>query len=183
MQLSNNTQAYLCRFYEILDTMVKDMTGTPLIDSVSHNFITQMIPHHMAAIEMSQNLLRYTTLIPLQDIAQNIITEQTEGIHDMKAALSRCSGCVNSPHELCLYQKRLDRIVQNMFSRMNNACRGNDINWNFMREMIPHHEGAIQMSKNALYFPICPELVPILEAIITSQEKGVRQMKCLLRRR
>ena len=70
-----------------------------------------------------------------------------------------------------------------MFSRMNNACRGNDINWNFMREMIPHHEGAIQMSKNALYFPICPELVPILEAIITSQEKGVRQMKCLLRRR
>lgn len=183
MQLSNNTQTYLCRFYEILDTMIKDMSDAPLIDSVSHNFIAQMIPHHKAAIEMSENLLRYTTLIPLQEIAQTIVTEQTEGIHDMEAALCRCSGCVNSQQELCLYQKRFDHIANTMFTRMNNACRGNDINGNFIREMIPHHEGAIQMSKNALCFPICPELVPILEAIITSQEKEVRQMKCLLRQR
>lgn len=183
MQLSNNTQTYLCRFYEILDTMIKDMSDAPLIDSVSHNFITQMIPHHKAAIEMSENLLRYTTLIPLQEIAQTIVTEQTESIHDMEAALCRCSGCVNSQQELCLYQKRFDHIANTMFTRMNNACRGNDINGNFIREMIPHHEGAIQMSKNALCFPICPELVPILEAIITSQEKEVRQMKCLLRQR
>lgn len=183
MRLSNNTQTYLCDFYKILDTMITDMTGSPLIDSVSHNFITQMIPHHMAAIEMSQNLLRYTTLIPLQDMAQNIIAEQTESIHDMERALNKCSGCVNTSHELCFYQKRVDKIMRDMFTRMNNACRTNDINGNFMREMIPHHEGAIQMSKNALCFPVCPELVPILSAIITSQEKGVRQMKCLLRQR
>ena len=50
-----------------------------------------------------------------------------------------------------------------------------------MREMIPHHRGAIQMSENALSFPICPELIPILEAIIRSQTQGVQDMERLLR--
>lgn len=183
MQLSNNTQVYLCRFYEILNTMKKDMTNVPLIDSVSHNFISQMIPHHMASIEMSKNLLRYTTWIPLQEIAQNIVTVQTESIHDMEAVLSQCSGCVNSQQELCFYQKRFDHIANTMFTHMNNARRGNDINGNFIREMIPHLEGAIQMSQNALGFPICPKLVPILKSIVTSQEKEIWQIKSLMRQR
>ena len=55
------------------------------------------------------------------------------------------------------------------------------IDVNFMREMIPHHEGAVRMSENALRYPICPELIPILQAIVTSQRRGVRQMEQLLR--
>ena len=46
-----------------------------------------------------------------------------------------------------------------------------------MNEMIPHHEGAVRLSKNALEHCICPQLIPILEAIITSQEKGISEMK------
>ena len=66
------------------------------------------------------------------------------------------------------------QITQTMFSQMCNACSDNNINADFMREMIPHHQGAIKMSKNVLQYPICPELDSILQAIITSQEKGVR---------
>ena len=77
-RLSNVAKAYLCRFYEILEQMIEDMTGAELTDSLSHNFIVQMIPHHMAAIEMSENLLQYTTCVPLQNIALNIIVEQTK---------------------------------------------------------------------------------------------------------
>jgi len=36
------------------------------------------------------------------------------------------------------------------------------------------------MSQNALKFCICPELKPILESIIDSQEKGVQEMQQLL---
>lgn len=46
--------------------------------------------------------------------------------------------------------------------------------------MIPHHMGAIRMSENALRFPICPELIPILTAIISSQKRGVQEMEKLL---
>ena len=48
--------------------------------------------------------------------------------------------------------------------------------------MIPHHRGAVRMSENALRFPLCPELVPLLDAIIVSQKEGIRKMQCLMKR-
>lgn len=180
-EFSDVTKSYLCRFYEILDHMICGMTGAELTDSISHNFIVQMIPHHRAAIEMSENLLQYTTFVPLQRIAQNIIAEQTESIRQMEQALPDCARLTNSDQELCLYGRRFHQITQTMFGQMNDACADNDLNGNFMREMIPHHQGAIRMSKNALQYPICPELKPILSAIMISQEKGVREMEHLLR--
>ena len=144
------------------------------------NFIVQMIPHHEAAIEMSKNILQYTTFIPLQDIAQGIIEEQTQSIADMRNALSQCDMQTDSPCDLRLYQECVQQIMQAMFSRMKTAVSTNQINANFMREMIPHHMGAIRMSENALRYSVCPKLVPILKAIIASQERGIREMKRLL---
>ena len=179
-RISDVTKNNLCRFYQILDNMIAEMTDAELTESLSHNFIVQMIPHHRAAIEMSHNILRYTTCVPVQDIACNIIQEQTKSIETMQQILNRCSRLENSEQECCLYQKRFHRITQTMFTQMQDACSTNDINANFMREMIPHHEGAIRMSQNLLRFPICPELLPILHAIITSQREGVQKMRRLL---
>lgn len=179
---SNVTVSYLDCFQEILDKMIFDMTSAQPTDSISHTFIVQMIPHHMAAIEMSQNLLNFTTCIPLQNIAQNIITSQTKSIQDMQRADPICKNLCNSKQALCSYLKAYDKITETMFTEMSNACSSNNINVSFMREMIPHHMGAVRMSKSALSYDICPELKPILQAIITSQEKGIRQMECLLRR-
>ncbi len=89
----------------------------------------------------------------------------------------------NSQQDLCLYQRRMDQIMKVMFTDMGNACSDNDININFMREMIPHHRGAVEMSETTLQFDICPELKPILQAIIVSQKRGIRQMQELLRGR
>lgn len=180
-QLSGDAKRYLRRFYEILDEMISGMTGAALTDSISHNFIVQMIPHHRAAIEMSESLLMYSDLAPLRRIAENIIREQTQSIEDMKRALPVCETKQNSRGELSGYGKRFEEITLVMFSQMRSACSDNDISADFMREMIPHHQGAIRMSKNALQYPICPQLDPILQAIITSQKRGVREMESLLR--
>ncbi len=182
-RLSRVTKGYLSRFYDILALMIQGMTDAALTDSISHNFIVQMIPHHMAAIEMSRNLLQYTTFLPLQDIASNIIEEQTRSIDNMEKALESCSTLQNAGQELALYHQEFERITNTMFTRMQTAPDLNDINTDFLLEMIPHHQGAIQMSENALRFPICIELKPILQAIITSQRQGVREMNCLLYRR
>ncbi len=180
--LHEETKRYLFRYEEILDEMIRGMTEAELTCSISHNFIVQMIPHHRAAIEMSENLLRDSTFEPLRRIAQNIVSEQTKSIEAMQRALPTCAQVPNTRQELCQYAACFRQITQTMFSGMRNASADNDINADFMREMIPHHQGAIRMSKNALRYPICPELDPILRAIIVSQEKGVRQMQRLLDR-
>ena len=94
---SDVTQKYLCRFREILENMMTGDDRGGDHHCLSHNFIVQMIPHHRAAIEMSQNLLQYTTLLPLQKIAQEIIKEQTESIQHMREVLPCCSRQANSP--------------------------------------------------------------------------------------
>lgn len=177
---SDNTCAYLEKFQSILDGMIQGMQDARLADSISYNFIVQMIPHHRAAIQMSENLLKYTTDISLQRIAQQIVFEQTRSIADMKHVEAVCKECVNSEQALCCYQDKMERIKQNMFYRMREACPANDINVSFMREMIPHHCGAVEMSQWTLEQCICPGLVPILEAIVVSQERGIRQMSELL---
>ncbi len=177
---SRVTERYLSRFHKILNEMIEGMTSARLCDSISYNFIVQMIPHHKAAIEMSENILRYTTDIPLQDIACRIIEEQTKSIENMCDIKSCCSRCRNSEKELRLYQERVSHILHTMFDGMRQAHTDNDINADFMREMIPHHQGAIEMSENALSYEICSGLHPILHAIITSQEQGIRRMRRLL---
>lgn len=175
------TKKYLDRYEIILNNMIEQMSNVRLTNSISNNFIAQMIPHHRAAIEMSRNLLQYTTMVPLQEIALNIIEEQTKSIADMEAVRNRCGMLCNTQRELVLYRNRYNPITQTMFRDMKNACSTNDINGNFMREMIPHHRGAVRMSKNALQFTICPELKPILQAIIVSQENGIKKMENLLK--
>ncbi len=179
-KLSNVTKDYLCTFYTILDEMIEDMTNQKLNDSISHNFIVQMIPHHRAAIEMSKNILKYTTCIPLQNIAANIIDEQTKSIENMRNILNNCSKVCNCERDLMLYKRKFNMIIQNMFAKMKNAKSTNSINCNFMWEMIPHHCGAVEMSTLTKGFDICPELIPILDAIIKSQCKGIREMNNLL---
>lgn len=179
--LSNNTKDYLEVYYSILDNMIEGMTNVTLTDSISHNFIIQMIPHHRAAIQMSENLLKYTTNIPLQNIASGIITAQTQSIAAMQKVQPYCSRITNLDRDLSLYQRKADQIMRTMFDRMLNARVSNDINANFIHEMLPHHMGAVEMSKNALQYNLCVDLIPILDAIISSQERGIKQMQQVLR--
>lgn len=179
-ELSCVTKDYLSRYYEILDCMIEKMTNAKLCDSVSQNFIAQMIPHHEAAIQMSENLLKYTTCVPLQDIANCIIAEQSTGIEEMKEMLCECEKCKNCERDLCLYRRRFDKISRRMFDEMGFACCDNNINANFIRQMIPHHEGAVRMCKNALSFCVCSPLRAMLCEIIDNQQRQIREMKRLL---
>lgn len=178
--LSINSQDYIMSFFDILNTMIQGMYNASLSCSLSTNFINQMVPHHRGAIQMSYNLLNYTTNVPLQNIALNIISEQTKSIENLLQSHFCCIQYINTLDDLNQYTQSNEQIIHEMYARMNHAPQTNNIDINFINEMIPHHEGAIQMSQNLLQYNICPELIPILESIISSQQRGIQQMKSLL---
>ena len=180
-RLSNVTKDYLDTFHCVFENMTQTMKNARMTNSISYNFIVQMIPHHRAAVEMSKNILNYTSFPPLKKIASQIVSEQTQGIEDMKNILCECETQINSDQDLFLYQRRIDQIMQTMFSSMGTSSYTNHLNISFIKEMIPHHEGAVKMSENALMFCTCPELIPILQSIITSQKRGIMQMQQLLK--
>lgn len=181
MNLSRVAERYYARYREILSTMTLAMTTTLETDSVSHNFIVQMIPHHQAAVEMAQNLLQYTTCLPLQELADRIIVEQTQGIETMQDALPDCGRPQNTETELARYAARYRRIAETMFARMGAACESANLNVGFLRQMLPHHEGAVEMARNALRLPVCEALRPTLCSIIDTQSRQIREMRVLLR--
>ena len=88
--LSAVTRDYIETYNAILERMIHMMSNDGMTGDITHDFIHQMIPHHMAAIEMSQNLLRYTTFIPLQNMAEDTVRGEARSIADMRQILTQC---------------------------------------------------------------------------------------------
>ena len=174
---TNETRKYLCAFYQILNTMENKMLSAQITDNITINFITTMVPHHQAAIYMCQNLLRFTNKEKIKNIAENIISTQTKGIGQMREVAITTYGYSNTRRDISLYERAYLSITRNMICRMRNAPIGNNINLNFIDEMIPHHEGAIRMCENVLKYNIDPRLVEIANLIIEEQSKGVKNLQ------
>ena len=174
-----NAKLYLARFFQILNQMEQQMTSAKPIDNITVYFIHCMVPHHQAAIYMCENLLKYTNYQPLENIANNIIQTQTEGIRQMKEIAQTTQGFNNCPEDVKCYTKKYLSIAQNMFYRMKHSRTSANINLNFTSEMIPHHEGAIAMCNNLLQYCIDPRLAGVARNIIREQSEGVRQLELI----
>lgn len=180
--LSTDAKNYLCCFYQILDEMTQGVTAASLTHSISHNFIVQMIPHHRAAVRMSDNILRFADNQAVRRLAQRISEEQAQGIAELEAMLSICTQQTNPQLDLRLYQRRMDLIFREMFASMGSAPENNRLSAIYLQEMLPHHRGAVRMAENTLKYDVCLELVPPLRHIIRRQCRQIGQMQALLGR-
>lgn len=180
--LTEDAKAYLCCFYQTLDGMIQEMTTAGLTQSISHNFIVQMIPRHRAAIRMSNNVLRFTEHKAVRRLAQQIVKDEAQGIGRMEEALPACGRLANAQTDLRLYQRRMELICRQMYAQMSAAPESSALASVFLREMLPHCRGAVMMAENALKYDVSPELVPILRSIAAQQRRNAAQMSALLGR-
>ncbi len=176
-ELSMDSVTYLSNFNQILNWMGNKMLNPNLTNDITIDFINCMIPHHAAAIYMCRNLLNYKVYEPLRSIANYIIKVQTEGIRTMQNILTTTSGYNNLAGDIDNYLHEYFNITNNMLYEMSNSLQIDDINLDFISEMIPHHQGAIAMCQNVLQYNIDPRLRNLANSIIKEQSRGIRQLE------
>lgn len=144
-------------------------------------FIDGMIPHHQGAIEMAKQLQQKSTRPELQKLANEIISAQEKEIAQMQQwrktwypnAADSVAYHAQAGHSAAMTPEQ----HQNMMMNVDLGNADDQFDFRFLNAMIPHHEGAVFMAKDALNKSKRPEIQQLANAIITSQEQEINQMK------
>lgn len=181
--ISNEKQGYNEEYTTIFNNMMKAMNAAPNTGNVNLDFVLEMIPHHEGGINMAKAIVKYGSNPEVKKIAENIITSQESQIpimQQLKAKFEKEKPSSKADSEK--YLEEYNKVKDKMFKEMQGVEITNNVDANFLQEMIYQHEGAIGMAKDILKYTKDPELRKLAENIVTTQSKGVEEMTALLKK-
>lgn len=176
-QSSYEVKEYLHRFDGILYEMSNKMLSFNTTSNITINFLACMIPHHKAAVDMCENLLTYTNNKRLYEMANQMIQIQTKEISQMKEVLRTTKTCSNMENQVNAYESKYLAIVKKMIEKMKHSDRTQNLNLDFTSQMIPHHEGAVEMCQNLLQYPIEKRLQVLATTMIKQQTEEIQELE------
>ena len=144
-------------------------------------FIDAMIPHHQGAIAMAQQVLEKSTRPEVKKLAEEIIKAQEKEIAQMQQwrktwypeAIDAIAYHAAMGHSMPMSSQQMDSMM--MMADLGAADSSFD--QRFIMAMIPHHQGALVMAKDAQLKSKRPEMQQLAQAILTSQEAEIKLMQ------
>jgi uncharacterized protein (DUF305 family) len=138
-------------------------------------FIDTMSAHHQGAIDMAQAAESKAQKAELKSFARRIVKDQQREIAQMKQWRDKWySG----------RQQAMNMEMPGMMDSMKGmnmdgmkAMTGADFDRMFLNMMIPHHQGAVAMAKDALKKSKHSEVKKLAQQIIDAQQKEIGMMK------
>lgn len=150
-------------------------------------FIDQMSMHHQGAIVSARNMVANSTRPELRRLAAAIIANQTRQLRTMQVWRHRWYA--NAPSALGMASApSVTRMMgaggmaPMMGGSLQAVMGGDAADVMFLRMMIPHHQLAIAMSRQALAQARHPALKRLARTIIAEQSAQIRQMRGYLGR-
>ncbi|KOP28013.1 hypothetical protein AMR41_01880 [Hapalosiphon sp. MRB220] len=145
-------------------------------------FIDAMIPHHQGAVEMAKVAQEKSKRPEIKKLASEIIKAQDKEIAQLKQW--RTAWYPSASSTPVAYDAKTGKTdpmpheqMQGMMMNMDLGAADNEFDLRFINAMIPHHESAITMAKDALNKSKRPEIKKLAQSIIDSQQAEINQMK------
>jgi uncharacterized protein (DUF305 family) len=145
-------------------------------------FIDAMTPHHQGAVVMAKAAQQKSKRPEIQKLAANIIQAQAKEIAQMKQW--RKAWYPKASDTPMAYNAQMGHMMamssgqkKGMMMSQDLGVADADFDLRFINAMIPHHEGAVTMAKEVLGKTKRPEIKQMAEAILTSQQSEIKEMK------
>jgi len=163
---------------------VVDSNGSVgMMGAIDQHFIEQMIPHHEDAITMANLALEKATHPEVKNLAQNIISSQSEEISQMKRWYKEWFN-----QDVPQGTDQMGGHGMTGSSGMHMGMMGNDtdidtlenspdFDLSFIEEMIPHHQMAVMMASMLKSSTNRPEMAQLANNIINDQTSEIDQMR------
>ena len=166
--VSAAAKAYEGAMTNMMKGMMVPLTGKPDVD-----FMQGMMPHHQGAIDMAKAVPQYGKDPEVKTLAENVIKAQEGEIAFMKDWLGRVdqSSLVVSPESTKANEQAMGTMMKNMV-----VPYTGDADVDFLKSMIPHHQGAIELAKIALQFAKDLEVLKLAQDVVTAQESEIAFM-------
>ncbi|MGB8702794.1 MAG: DUF305 domain-containing protein [Thermosynechococcaceae cyanobacterium] len=145
-------------------------------------FFDGMTPHHQGAVKMAKEAQQKSKRPEIQKLAIDIIQAQDTEIVQMKQW--RKAWYPKASDTPMAYNAQMGHMMamspeqkQGMMMSQDLGSADAEFDLRFIDAMIPHHEGAVTMAKEVLGKTKRPDIKQMAEAIITSQQAEIDQMK------
>ncbi|MDF2739324.1 MAG: hypothetical protein K0S88_690 [Actinomycetia bacterium] len=142
------------------------------------SFTQNMIPHHQQAIEMAQLVDTHTDRPELRQLADSIVSSQSQEITQMEGWL-RGWGKPATPSEG--HGGHGDTEMPGMMSEADMGrliqSTGTEFDLAFVEMMAAHHQGAIDMANTELKDGSLPAVTRLAQQIIDTQQDEIDQLQ------
>ena len=140
------------------------------------SFIDAMVAHHQGAVAMAQPADSNAMHPELKDFARKVVADQSREIAQMTQW--RDQWFPGSPRTANIYDMPgMKRTMVDISPMHVEKLTGDAFDKMFVDMMIPHHEGAVTMARDALAKSRRPEIRALAQQIVEAQQREIEMMK------
>jgi uncharacterized protein (DUF305 family) len=145
-------------------------------------FIDAMTPHHQGALTMAKDAQQKSQRPEIKKLADDITKSQAQEIAELQTW--RKQWYPTASNKPMAYNAQMGHMMEmsegqmrGMMMSQDLGAKDADFDLRFINAMIPHHEGAVTMAKDALAKSTRPEIKKLAQDIIASQQAEIKQMQ------
>ncbi len=141
-------------------------------NGIDRSYVEEMIPHHVSAVKMAELALGSASTPYVQALARSIISSQNAEIARMRVMAAKLKAARIPPVSLGLTKREMG-----MDHDISHLVGADPFDIHFVDMMIPHHQGAITMSRVLFAKGAGAATRRLAEQITVAQKREIEQMR------